>query len=614
MKSFLTIRGNLLVINLVVIGLILWLAISFLYIAVAQRRDAKQLQANVDTERIIFNANNALAYERDSFDKHLNTPVKPNAHYYQQLEAAGRESDAMLDKMTEQIMHQISDHQFFEHMPTTPSILQERLDGLERDRDQLRQHRKYSLAQYLLAATVRDRDMPSILFESQTDTIEDLVGLAKSLKYLPDTNASAIAHYHALLNEILVTNVELARKNTALNKILSNNRVAYEDARLQIAVMSQKLEQRFAEIVLLAQASDNITQLLPIATQAQQFYQQDYLRVEGEIHSLAELQDRREFVQTQWRTVMSTLSRLTGELAEATHVSIDVIADNYGARATRNLVIDIFLVFLCFAITLASIAINRRIKQYAYYDSLTKLPNRMNFESTLQNMSASSTQIQAVIFIDLDRFKSINDNYGHSIGDELLKEVALRLNKTCRSAQLVARMGGDEFAVFIADAQSDVAVETMASQIMAEVRNKIVIRGHSLKVGASVGISVSPHDCACGIELLKNADIAMYHCKANKHKGAYRFNQKIANDYQQRLQLELDLKKGLENNEFHLVYQPKICTDSGQVKGVEALLRWLHPVRGFVSPAQFIPVAEETGLMGSIGLWVLNEACREAVL
>lgn len=164
------------------------------------------------------------------------------------------------------------------------------------------------------------------------------------------------------------------------------------------------------------------------------------------------------------------------------------------------------------------------------------------------------------------------------------------------------------------DVDSVEQVEALASTIVGTIKRTIVIRGLSLKVGASAGISVSPLDGECGNELLRNADIAMYYTKVNKLNSVCRFNQKMANEHQQRLQLELDLKRALENKEFTLVYQPKVCTVSGQVHSVEALLRWLHPVHGFISPAQFIPVAEDTGLMGSIGQWVLHEACREIAL
>ena len=311
------------------------------------------------------------------------------------------------------------------------------------------------------------------------------------------------------------------------------------------------------------------------------------------------------------QTTILTFPHLMEELGEATHASMDIIAQKYWERSSRNLIIDVFLIFLCLVITIASVAINRKVKRYAYYDSLTKLPNRMNFELALENLSTSDSLINAVIFIDLDRFKSINDNYGHSFGDNLLREFAKRLKSKCQSTHLLARLGGDEFAMLISDATSTTEVEEIGSQLMTSVSDTFMIDGFGLKVSASIGICISPVDCNSGIELLRNADIAMYFSKAHKLEGPYRFNKKIASEHKYRLQLELDLKKGLENNEFQLAYQPKVCTLTGKVRSVEALVRWLHPERGFISPTQFIPIAEETGIMGSIGHWVLNEACRE---
>ncbi|MFK7854800.1 MAG: putative bifunctional diguanylate cyclase/phosphodiesterase [Granulosicoccus sp.] len=610
MKSFLTIRNSILMINLIVIGLILWLTISFLHLAVKQRRDTQQLRASVDTISLTFKANHALALERDSFDYHLNSFDAPAVTQKEQFIRAGRQSDNLLDKMTERFRLHISDARFFDHVPTTPAIIQRQLEDLDRHRNQLSVYRDYSISQYMIAPHERDRDMPALLFDSQTKTIADLVSMAKSLTYLPDTHASVIASYQELHNEILFVNVDLARKRIALNKVLVRDRESSPEDILEIAVLNQRIQQRYENIVKLAQASDNKSQLLPIALKAQRFYQQDYLWTERGISPLVVTQSD-EIELTRWRSVMSNLYVFNEALAEATHASIELIANEYGSRAKRNLLIDIFLVFLCFAIAFASISINRRLKRYAYYDGLTKLANRMNLESTLRSTSAVSSRLQGVIFIDLDRFKSINDNYGHATGDALLIGIAARLRKVCAPGHLPARIGGDEFAVFVPDASSAAEIEAFASKLVAAITENIILNGHSLKVGASAGISISPHDCEFGLELLNNADIAMYHCKANKIEGAYRFNQEMAGNYRQRLEMELDLKKGLEKNEFHLVYQPKVCTRSGEVKGVEALLRWNHPQRGFVSPAQFIPVAEEIGLMGSIGQWVLKEACQE---
>ena len=264
--------------------------------------------------------------------------------------------------------------------------------------------------------------------------------------------------------------------------------------------------------------------------------------------------------------------------------------------------------------TSASVAVSNGIKRLAYHDSLTNLPNRINFESALHagaGTSSSGVVKHAVLFIDLDRFKSINDTYGHGIGDKLLVVIAKRLLDTCSSSDLVARLGGDEFGIFLKDIESEDQVETLALSLVSSIVSDVKIDDLYLKVGASIGISISPEDSDCGIELLRNADIAMYHCKQSQSGGVYRFNRTIGGNYDKRLTLELELKSGIENKELIVFYQPKVCTRTNRVKGVEALLRWQHPERGFISPADFIPIAEESGLMGSIGAWVMDQACKE---
>jgi len=609
MKSLLTIRSSLLAVNLIVIGLILWLTVSFLHIAVTQQSEAQQLEVSVDTERMLFLASNALALERESFDLILSAPKSPSARQLENLETTSLKSDESLDAVIIKVMHQIKELGLFKDSPVELAILKKDLDNIKKHRSQLSVYRIYLTSQSLLLPSERDQDMPPILFDKQTDLIESLVKLSKSLKYLPDSNSSAISNYNALFNEVLGIDIELARKTTALNKVLSGNTIGGLSSHIDDLVLGKKIEQRFTNIIQLAQASDNAEQLVPIAKAAQKFYKVDYVQAAFKIRS-----GGKKPSTAHWHQVKTSLSSKIQSLAEVSHVSVEELATSHGSRAKRNLFIDMFLFVACLVITFVSIVFNLKIKQYAYHDSLTKLPNRMSFESTLQGISDSKSQMHAVAFIDLDRFKPINDNYGHAIGDELLVEVARRLEATCESSHHLARMGGDEFAVFMPNVESTTAVEELASRIVAAVKNTVLIRGLSLKVGASVGISISPQDGENGMELLKNADIAMYYNKTNKLNNIYRFNQRMAGDYQERLQLELDLKKGLDNEEFNLLYQPKICTVTGQVKSVEALLRWSTPERGFVSPTQFIPVAEDTGQMGSIGQWALNEACREIAL
>lgn len=614
MKAFLTIRGNLLLINVVVIGLLLWLATSFLYLAVVQRAEALQLQANVDAERNIFYASNALATERDKFDNFFNKLNKPTPEQVRQLQIAGTESDAMLNLIADQVRHQIDELKFFINLPAKRSIIQQQLTDLEKQRNQLVNYRNSSLSTYMQSTESSAYVFPAQLFDSQTDTIEVLVELANSLRYLPEVNAAAIANYQALINKVLITGEDIARKNTVLNRILYSETAADLETGVQLGVLSQKIEYSLRNIVLLTKSSENVTRLLPIAKNLERFFQQDYRKASQQIQTTMSSQEARPISTAEWRLIKSEIFTLTWQLAESTNASIEVLAEKHRTRATRNLIIDVFLVFLCFIIAAASIAVNRKIKKYAYTDKLTKLPNRMSFDSVLQLSSVPGSVMRAVIFIDLDRFKSINDNYGRAIGDELLIEVADRLRKTCHSTHLLARLGGDEFAVFVPFVESEESVEELATSLVASIKSTIEVRGLSLKVGASAGISLAPLDSESGTELLRNADVAMHYNKANKLSSVLRFNKQMAYDHQQRLQMELDLKRAIENNEFSLVYQPKVCATSGQVSSVEALLRWLHPEHGFISPAQFIPVAEDTGLMGSIGQWVLNEACREVAL
>ena len=614
MKSLLTIRGNLVLINVVVIGLILWLAVSFLHVAITQRNDAVRMQRNIDTERTIFQTSKILAHERDLYSNYLHSNGSPTRQEVEQLKSASLDSDVMLSKMRAQIIQQTVKDTVFEHMPTTRSVLREQLDELQRNTAKLNDYRNQSLAQSDLPANLRDNSVNSALFKNQTNIIASVVNLAKSLKYLPNTDSAAIAHYNELINEVLVLNVDLARMSTALNQEVITDISETSDKQLQIAVLNQQIERQLEQLFLTVQATDNSSQLALISIEAKRVYQENYLRINEGFHVDTASQKLNEMSLSDLRMVLTYVSTVTAELANATHSSIEVLVEEYASRAYRNLVIDIFLVALCFAITLASVALNRRIKRYAFYDSLTQLHNRLSFESTLEDSSISGPHMQAVIFIDLDRFKSINDNYGHAVGDELLLEVASRLKVVCGTKYMLARLGGDEFAVFADDVPSEVHIEKMASDMVDALKDNYDIKDLSLNVGASAGVSISPLDCKCGIEMLRNAEIAMYHSKATKISGVFRFNQAMADSYRERLQLEADLRKGVKNNEFQLVYQPKVCTQSGQVKSVEALLRWSHPERGFVSPAQFIPVAEDNGLMGAIGHWVLNEACREIAL
>jgi diguanylate cyclase (GGDEF)-like protein len=260
-------------------------------------------------------------------------------------------------------------------------------------------------------------------------------------------------------------------------------------------------------------------------------------------------------------------------------------------------------------------AAEARIAYLAHYDPLTDLPNRTLFQQGLEDAIAETRNGNryAVLYLDLDKFKGVNDTLGHSIGDGLLRLVAMRIQRCLRDTDMVARLGGDEFAIVQSALRSPLDAAGLATRLGEEFELPFEIDGHLVTTGVSIGIALAPDDSTDAEQLLKQADLALYQAKSDG-RGRYRFFEpEMDRIVWERRRLELELREALSAGQLEVQYQPLIQVDDRRVAGFEALLRWHHPERGLVAPASFIPLAEELGLIVPIGAWVIEQACQEAM-
>jgi len=388
---------------------------------------------------------------------------------------------------------------------------------------------------------------------------------------------------------------------------ITERKLAEEKLRLAATVL-----EHIADAVTVLDVNGRIVAINPAFTQITGYTEAEALGQESSLKRAARLDD--PLYGEMWRDLMETgfwrgerwESRKNGE-GYLEWLTVSAVRDD-DDRITH---------YVCVFSDITKVKESQdKLDHLAHHDPLTALPNRLLFHDRLQHAmvrAARQHEELAVLFIDLDRFKNVNDTLGHHVGDELLKQVALALNRCLREGDTLARLGGDEFIVLLEDVQGAAGAGAVAEKLMTLFEQPFTVSGYELFVTGSVGISLFPGDAADLNMLIRNADVAMYQAKARGRNGYQFYAPSMSGEGVERLRLEALLRRAIEKHEIFLQYQPQVEIDTGRLIGVEALVRWNSPELGPVPPNRFIPVAEDTGFISQLGQWVLAEACRQMV-
>jgi len=613
---------NLIVVSLVSSILVFLLGARYISDAHIQFSGVTQLQRSVNPETILFEIANSAALERAETQRIL---VATN----QSINDRARLSN--LSGNTKNLFIQARDEIMLERAKVSDKIQhrfsQEAIDSIIDDlEDKFRRQsitRSVIFGQTLRAPKDRSERIRMQLYDANVKLIATFNKLRISTHVYPENNYIDVLAAHDIKNAIWVLSDAVNQTSTLLEAFLLKyqnsglDNINIENLSLRVHQQHENaisalssLEEMVDHKAITAVSADAITSL-------KKQYDKVFRNSVKEI-MLSNPKDTDTSVRLiRWRERSKDIKQNVQALESNILANTLSQAEKIKQNATMHLGFNSFLVLLCMGMAFATFRISKTIQHQADHDELTGLPNRRYFNAALETLfnqtDVSKNQKLVLMTLDLNGFKAVNDTIGHAAGDILLVEVAKRLSTQMRDDTVIARMGGDEFAVAYSSGYEDDPYE-FASKLRALFDRSFVIEDGQIKIDASVGYSTYPNDASSIKELQITSDFAMFSAKQSGNKTIQPYDRDIASRFENRIVIEKDLACAIENGDLELYYQPQFNLKLNKANAVEALIRWNHPTRGMVPPDEFVLVAEEIGLMPVLGQWVLNEACKQAAI
>lgn len=615
MSRLFTIRGNLTLINIIVTATILILVAGALIKARNNGQQGLFLSSSVQIESMATSFLAAATEEKRTVNTLVNRISEPSNAELSRLKELSAVTKIAGAKLVENLKALINrDPDYFNGTRFSLISSDKKVGALTEQLERAEVYRANTLIVYENPAESFDKSILTYLPSTLQKSIESAAQIVEGMSYLPTQNSVLIDRYNDLAYNYRNLFTDIAEYDELLTTINYSDVVRAADTNEEFTTFEARIDAGWKELSQFNSTNNNESLLLSFMADARTQYYKAHTKQQTQLKAKSLYGYDQLLSRDAWEHSIKSLRLKQRPIIAAALERIDSVGIELHRQSVRHTSTLAILLVLSLYASYMLFWLGRRIKQQADTDLLTGLANRFTVETALKQASRQSDSLQnrqALFFIDLNGFRQINDNYGHAIGDGILIEASNRLREFC-SNELIARLGGDEFVVYNNNVSKDQDLGDFAESTLDALKGDFKIDGRVLPIEGTMGYAVAPDNSSTGLELLKNADIALY--RSQQHGAAQRilrYSTSMGDSHSKRRKLEADLLAAIEERHFTLHYQPKVCSVTCTVRSVEALIRWERDGNSLVSPAEFIPVAEELGLMEKIGTFVMEKACKD---